>query len=100
MSCHLQIDADLVPDPAYHFDADPDADPDPNFYLMWMRIWMRIKVTKMMRILADTDPQHWIQGPKSNGSRIRNAGYETKMFTYLVTKLYVNNEIIRFDGFR
>ena len=27
MSCHLQIDADLVPDPAYHFDADPDADP-------------------------------------------------------------------------
>jgi hypothetical protein len=26
LACHLQIDADLdpVPDPAYHFDADPD----------------------------------------------------------------------------
>ncbi len=30
MDCHLQIDADPVPDPAYHFDADPD----PDFYLM------------------------------------------------------------------
>jgi hypothetical protein len=29
LACHLQIDADpdLVLDPAYHFDADPDADP-------------------------------------------------------------------------
>jgi hypothetical protein len=50
-ACHLQIDAD--PDPAYHFDADPDSD----FYLtrirgfLRMRIWMRIWVTKMMRIL-------------------------------------------------
>ncbi len=26
MARHLQIDAD--PDPAYHFDADPDADPE------------------------------------------------------------------------
>jgi hypothetical protein len=33
------------PDPAYHFDADPE------FYLM------RIQVTKMMRIHADQDPQ-------------------------------------------
>ncbi len=23
-ACHLQIDADPDPDPAYHFDADPD----------------------------------------------------------------------------
>ncbi len=34
--CHLQIYVDpyTVPDPAYHFDADPD----PDFYLMQMRI--------------------------------------------------------------
>jgi hypothetical protein len=32
-----------------------DADPDSDFYLMRMRI----QVTKMMRILADRDPQHW-----------------------------------------
>ncbi len=30
MACHLQIDAD--PDPAYHFDADPDAYPDLGYY--------------------------------------------------------------------
>jgi hypothetical protein len=50
LACHLQIDADLAPDPAYHFD----------FYLMRMRI----QVIKMMRIHAgpdsdaDPDPQH------------------------------------------
>jgi hypothetical protein len=34
VACHLQIDADPVPvpDPAYHFDADPESD----FYLMRM----------------------------------------------------------------
>jgi hypothetical protein len=26
LACHLQIDADPVPDPAYLFDADPDPD--------------------------------------------------------------------------
>jgi hypothetical protein len=36
---------DAVPDPAYHFDVDPD----PDFYFMQMRI----HVTKMMRIHAD-----------------------------------------------
>jgi hypothetical protein len=30
----MQIDADPVPDPAYHFDADPD----PDFYLMRIQI--------------------------------------------------------------
>jgi hypothetical protein len=30
---------------------------DPDFYLMRMRI----QVTKMMRILADPDPQHWVE---------------------------------------
>jgi hypothetical protein len=30
------------------------ADPDPDFY------WMRIQVIKMMRALADPDPQHWL----------------------------------------
>jgi hypothetical protein len=42
LACHLQIDADPVPDPAYHFDADQDSD----FYLMRMliRIRMRIKI--------------------------------------------------------
>jgi hypothetical protein len=34
LACHLQIDADLDPDPAYHFDADSD----PDFYLNRMRI--------------------------------------------------------------
>jgi hypothetical protein len=45
LACHLQIDADPDPGPAYHFDADPDlanhvdADPDPTFqFLRSMRI--------------------------------------------------------------
>jgi hypothetical protein len=40
LACHLQIDADPdpVPDPAYHFDENPDADAYPDFYLM--RTWM------------------------------------------------------------
>jgi hypothetical protein len=44
VACHLQIDADPVPDLAYHSDADSD----PYFYLMQIR--MRIQVTKLMRI--------------------------------------------------
>jgi hypothetical protein len=46
LACHLQVDtdADPVPDPAHHFDADPD------FYLMRMRI----QVTKIMLIHAAT----------------------------------------------
>jgi hypothetical protein len=36
-----------------NFDADPD------YYLMRMLIRMRFQITKMMRILADPDPQHW-----------------------------------------
>jgi hypothetical protein len=63
LACHLQIDADPVPvpDPAYHFDADPDAVLDPVFCLMRMWIRMRIQVTTMM-IHADPDPQHWFFG--------------------------------------
>jgi hypothetical protein len=53
LACHLQIDADPVPDPAYHFYADPN----PDFYLMRMWIRMRIQVTKMMRINVDPDPR-------------------------------------------
>ncbi len=34
-------------------------DADPDFYLMRMRIRMQIQVTKMMRILENSDPQHW-----------------------------------------
>ncbi len=48
-----------------NINADPDEDPD--FYLM--RIRMRIQATKMIRILADADPQHWDkvgQIPKNN----------------------------------
>ncbi len=58
LAYHVQIDADPDPvsDPSYHFDADPDLD----FYLMWMRIRSGIQVTKMMRIPADPDPQHWL----------------------------------------
>jgi hypothetical protein len=44
LTCHLQTDADPVPDTAYHYDADAD----PDFYLM--RIRMRVQVTKMIRI--------------------------------------------------
>jgi hypothetical protein len=47
-------DPDQVPDPAYHFDADPYPD------LMWMRIRTGIQFTKMMRIPADPDAQHWL----------------------------------------
>jgi hypothetical protein len=38
----INADLDLVPNPAYHFDVDPD----PYFYLMLIRIW----------ILFDADP--------------------------------------------
>jgi hypothetical protein len=55
LACQLQIDADPVPDPAYHFEADLD------FYLLRMRI----QVTKMMRI--------WIQ----------NAGFDA-LFIFLL----------------
>ncbi len=34
-------------------------DGDPDFYLMRTLIRTRFQVTKMMRILPDTDPQHW-----------------------------------------
>ncbi len=47
----MQIDADLVLDPAYHFDADPDVDPDPDYYLMRMRI----QATTTMQIHVDPD---------------------------------------------
>jgi hypothetical protein len=42
-ACHLQIDLD--PDPAYHFDADPDS----LISLIWIRIWI---------LDADPDPLH------------------------------------------
>jgi hypothetical protein len=58
LACHLKIDADPVPDPAYHFDADPDANPISDFYCMLIRIPMRIQVTKND---ADPDPQHCSQ---------------------------------------
>ncbi len=38
LACHLQIDVDPVPDPAYHFVADPD----PDFYSMLIRKRIRI----------------------------------------------------------
>ncbi len=40
--CKIDADRDLVQNPAYHFDADPD----PYFYLMRILIW----------ILYDVDP--------------------------------------------
>jgi hypothetical protein len=35
LACHLQIDAypESVPDPAYHFYAEPDADQEPDFFM-------------------------------------------------------------------
>jgi hypothetical protein len=47
LACHLQIDADPVPDPAYHFYADTD----PDFYLSRIRI--HITVTKLQYLLTD-----------------------------------------------
>ncbi len=45
LACHLQIDPDpVLADPAHNFDVDRD----PDFYSM--RIWMRIQVTKIIRI--------------------------------------------------
>ncbi len=64
LTCHLRIDADPVPDPAYHVDADPD----PDFYLM--RMWTRKQIRIRTGIVfhadadpgypndADPDPQH------------------------------------------
>jgi hypothetical protein len=56
LAWHLQIDAGPIPDPAYHFDADPDraydfdadADPDPTFQFG-------------ADPLADPDPQHCVK---------------------------------------
>ncbi len=36
----MDWDPDWVPDPACHFDADPDADPEPDVYLMPIRMWI------------------------------------------------------------
>jgi hypothetical protein len=60
---NLQIDADLVPNLAYHFDADPD----PYFHLMLMRIWILSDADPDAEPGyqhdadpdADPDPQHW-----------------------------------------
>jgi hypothetical protein len=54
LAYHLQIDADLdpVPDPAYHFEMDPD----PDFYLM--RIGFLFNADPGYQNDADTDPQH------------------------------------------
>jgi hypothetical protein len=47
-------------------------DPDPDFYLMRIRIRLRIQFTKMMRILADPDPQHWTWGEPHSGPTMVN----------------------------
>ncbi len=53
------------------------ADPDPNFY------WMRMQVTKMMRILVDPDPQHCLFFPPHFPCRIHNIAYFFP-YTFLV----------------
>jgi len=45
-------------DPAYYFEADPAPDLDPEFHLIWMWKRMGIKITKMMWMHADPDPQN------------------------------------------
>jgi hypothetical protein len=53
---------------------DLNADPDPEFYLMCIRMRIRIfslmlmwiQVTKMMQIHADPDPQHCCKPEKNN----------------------------------
>jgi hypothetical protein len=45
LACHLQIDADPVPDPALHFYVDPVADPDPQHWLEFqLRTTMESKI--------------------------------------------------------
>jgi hypothetical protein len=53
--CHLQIDADPVPDLAYHFDAV--SDPDSAYYFDAEGI--QILPFNLVQILADPDPQHF-----------------------------------------
>jgi hypothetical protein len=45
-------------DPAYYFEADPAPDQDHEFHLIWMWKRMGIKITKMMWMHADPDPQN------------------------------------------
>jgi hypothetical protein len=40
----MDWDTDPVPDPAFHFDADPDAYLDPDFYLMQIWMWILILI--------------------------------------------------------
>jgi hypothetical protein len=54
LACHLQIKADPVPDPAYHFDVDPDADPD--FYFSDADT----DPDADPGYQNDADPQHWL----------------------------------------
>jgi hypothetical protein len=56
LACHLQIDANPDPDPAYHFDAE-------NRIRIHLIILARIRILpfNLMRIHADPDPQHWLQ---------------------------------------
>ncbi len=47
---HLDADPDADPDSTSYPDADPPAEPDSDFYLMKMRIHIRIRLFSLMRI--------------------------------------------------
>jgi hypothetical protein len=54
---------DTDPDPVYDFYADPDADPNSCFYLMRIRMWIRI----LILFDADADPD---AGPGSQNDAV------------------------------
>jgi hypothetical protein len=64
-------------DPAYYFEADPAPDQDHEFHLIWMWKRMGIKITKMMWMHADPDPQN---------CKSRYGGHELKSVYILVLK--------------
>jgi hypothetical protein len=61
LTCHLQIDADPVLDPAYHFDADSDPDflfdAGQVFYLLLM--WIKVRYQNNADL--DPDSQHCVE---------------------------------------
>jgi hypothetical protein len=77
LNFHLQVDADPVPDPACHFDADPGPvflfDADPEFYLMRMRI----------RIHNTGNNYNCIQFSLLSGTLVPTASLSSSVFSHL-----------------
>ncbi len=64
-ACHFDADPNAGPDPAIHFDAEPDPDTDPSFQIKAQNFEKVLKLTHIQYILAchldigaDPDPAH------------------------------------------